>query len=355
MKTNHIRSLDTLRGLAALSVCLLHANPIFGVPLLMHHAYLAVDFFFALSGFILVSRYRDLILGSYESPLTFFKFAIIRFARLYPLYLLALIIGAAYTLLRLILTNTYGTIGNQFIASLLKGIFVLPSFQTALISEDEPLFPFTTQAWSIFWEFIFSGLFFALIRFGKTKFANIFAAIGFAIMSIVAIQNNTVDGGWQSANFYVGGVRAFFSFSIGIVCWSLSHNNTISGKTMSFAGHISFALIIIYFIFSSLTNPYIELLIVGVLVPLVIIGLSKSRSWILNNKLGDWLGGISFSVYLIHGIIASITESVIRKTTFITPSITTGIVWTIAMLASSTLIWKYFEIPAQKWLKKILH
>lgn len=354
MKKNHIRSLDTLRGLAALSVCLLHANPIFGVPSLMHHAYLAVDFFFALSGFILVSRYKDLILNT-GGPLTFNKFAIVRFARLYPLYLLALIIGAAYVLLRLFVTNTYSSVGHQFITSFVKGIFVLPSFHTDLLSEDSPIFPFTTQAWSIFWEFVFSGLFFVLIRFGKTSFANVSAAIGFAAISIIAIKNNTVDGGWQNANFYVGGVRALFSFSIGIICVSLSNPNSINEKIKIFAGYISLTLIILYFVFSSLTNAYAELLIIGVLVPLVIVGLSNTKSSILNNKIGDWLGGISFSVYLIHGIIASVTESVLRKTTIITPSIALGIVWTAAMLAISTFIWKYFEIPAQKWLKKILH
>lgn len=355
MKTNHIRSLDTLRGLAALTVCLLHANPIFGIPLLMHHAYLAVDFFFALSGFILVSRYKDMILNSNGQPLTFYKFAIIRFARLYPLYLLALIVGAAYELLKIILAHTYELNNKEFVISFINGIFVIPSFQTELFSLDKPVFPFTTQAWSIFWEFIFSGLFFALVRFGKISFANISASIGFIILAVIAINNNTVDGGWQETNFLVGGIRALFSFSIGVTCYVFSQSNRINEKTKIFFGYLSFILIIIYFILSSFTNPFFEILIVGGLFPLVIIGLSKTKSWILNNQIGDWLGGISFSVYLIHGIIASVTESIIRKTTIIAPSIALGIAWTASVLIISTLTWKYFEVPAQKWLKKRLY
>ncbi|WP_318036788.1 acyltransferase family protein [Rhizobium ruizarguesonis] len=46
--------LDELRGIAAVSVALLHASQIFGFTLNCH-AYLAVDFFFCLSGFVLAN------------------------------------------------------------------------------------------------------------------------------------------------------------------------------------------------------------------------------------------------------------------------------------------------------------
>jgi hypothetical protein len=59
----HFEVLDGLRGSAALLIVAFH---IIGIPLgfnnsknLLHHAYLAVDFFFGLSGFVIGYAYDD--------------------------------------------------------------------------------------------------------------------------------------------------------------------------------------------------------------------------------------------------------------------------------------------------------
>jgi len=48
--------LDGLRGVAAVAVLMMHADPLFR-PVWMRSAYLAVDLFFALSGFVLAHAY----------------------------------------------------------------------------------------------------------------------------------------------------------------------------------------------------------------------------------------------------------------------------------------------------------
>ena len=60
--------LDGLRGLAAIAVALYHAGLALGVPYLTTRAYLAVDFFFVLSGFVIAHAYEDQLTSGALSP-----------------------------------------------------------------------------------------------------------------------------------------------------------------------------------------------------------------------------------------------------------------------------------------------
>src|SRR5258708_29274927 len=97
----HFEVLDGLRGSAAILIVIFHVfNYSFGwdTPLsLMHHAYLAVDFFFGLSGFVVAYAYDDR--WTRMSTLQFFR---IRLIRLHPLVLVC----ATLSLLGLLL-NTF--------------------------------------------------------------------------------------------------------------------------------------------------------------------------------------------------------------------------------------------------------
>lgn len=76
--------LDTLRGLMAMWVCLDHAAFLSGLPSL--HGQLAVSVFIVLSGFAITTS----ILAR---PTTYFNFISRRFFRIYPVYLIGLILG----------------------------------------------------------------------------------------------------------------------------------------------------------------------------------------------------------------------------------------------------------------------
>ena len=90
----HFEVLDGLRGTAALLVVAFHIQGItvlFNAPqLLLPHAYLAVDFFFALSGFVVGYAYDDRW-GTMSTR----QFLIRRLIRLHPL----VVLGAVLTFL----------------------------------------------------------------------------------------------------------------------------------------------------------------------------------------------------------------------------------------------------------------
>src|ERR1700683_954016 len=122
----HFEVFDGLRGSAAILIVIFHVfNYSFGwdTPLsLMHHAYLAVDFFFGLSGFVVAYAYDDR--WARMSILQFFR---IRLIRLHPLVL----VGATLGLLGYLL-DPFGKAINQTSAPMLllayvHSLLLLPS------------------------------------------------------------------------------------------------------------------------------------------------------------------------------------------------------------------------------------
>src|ERR1700679_136376 len=88
----HFEVLDGLRGSAAFLIVIFHLfNYSFGFHgpwALVKHAYLAVDFFFALSGFVVAYAYDDRWMRM--TTLQFFR---IRLIRLHPLVLIGATVG----------------------------------------------------------------------------------------------------------------------------------------------------------------------------------------------------------------------------------------------------------------------
>ena len=86
----HFVFLDGLRGLAALWVAAYHLSQMFRTPLKPEHAYLAVDFFFCLSGFVVAAAYD----GRMDGGMGVVEFFRRRLIRLYPMIAFGVVLGA---------------------------------------------------------------------------------------------------------------------------------------------------------------------------------------------------------------------------------------------------------------------
>lgn len=137
-------SLDGIRGVAAMFVMIYHLPVIFGFNI--PHAYLAVDLFFMLSGWVMAYSYEERI----GQGLAFKQFALQRLARLYPLYGVALALGFSFALVKYL----FGTPTAATLICLLPNSVMLPC-----MSEDPENFPLNRPAWSIFvkWSSISPG------------------------------------------------------------------------------------------------------------------------------------------------------------------------------------------------------
>lgn len=152
---------DALRGICALLVAMLHCETyshVQGVRF-FNNAYLFVDFFFVLSGFVIAANYAERLRDGYGLG----RFAVLRFGRVYPLYLVTLLAFVAMEVLQ-VLVPALGAMGSgepfaaprQSLDTILANVFLLQSFGTY------DFLTWNTPGWSIATEF-WTYLAFALL------------------------------------------------------------------------------------------------------------------------------------------------------------------------------------------------
>ncbi|MGR4866966.1 acyltransferase family protein [Caulobacter sp. LARHSG274] len=194
-------ALDGLRAGAALGVLLYHFADWSGRPGWFGHGYLAVDFFFCLSGFVLAHAFQQRQIG-------WLAYLRIRLVRIWPLLVLSTLVGAA-------LTPRHSP---PFWPNLVRGLLLVPRFGHAAEGTFPTLFPFNPPAWSLCLEVIVSALWFPLRRAPDLLLAAIVLCSG-AVMLWVALGLDGVETGWDQATFWLGVARATFSFSLGWAAW----------------------------------------------------------------------------------------------------------------------------------------
>src|SRR5438270_9658885 len=194
----HYQILDGLRGVAAIIVVFFHlAEPLSTSHLdnVVNHGYLAVDFFFLLSGFVIGYAYDDR-----WDRLTIGGFLRRRFERLQPLVVLRMTLGAIgfyftdSTIWPLIHTVPVW----KLILVMLIGYTILPIPLSLDIRGWEEMHPLNSVGWSLFFEYIANILYAIGIRkFSKTALGILvlIAAIALAHMAITS-PNGDVSGGW---------------------------------------------------------------------------------------------------------------------------------------------------------------
>ena len=210
--------LDALRGIAAFLVVLFHMPPFlcnFG----QQSAYLAVDFFFCLSGFVIAFSYEKRLLASMSLK----DFFAARAIRLYPTYLLATLLGFCVfiTSLHHPLTTL---LKGQLLALTVCQVGMLPNLH---IWPGPFLFPMDEPAWSLFYEFLANLAFAALLR---KKLASswtmiLSALLGSALLSVWAFKGHRLDVGWSNDWHHItmGIARVTLSFSTGVLMLRLFH------------------------------------------------------------------------------------------------------------------------------------
>ena len=138
--THKLLALDALRGVAACTVVLFHRASRMPFP----KGYLAVDFFFMLSGFVLTFAYQEKLDGGWSTR----DFLATRIARLYPLYLLGFVLG-----LLVALSDPAIHFGPQGWVSAIPNLLLLPAW-VGPHSKPPHAFPYNIPAWSLFFEVV---------------------------------------------------------------------------------------------------------------------------------------------------------------------------------------------------------
>jgi peptidoglycan/LPS O-acetylase OafA/YrhL len=288
----HFAILDGMRGIAALGVVIFHfmecAIPDYSKNFI-GHGFLAVDFFFCLSGFVIGYAYDNRI--GQMSAAQFFK---LRLIRLHPLVIFGSVLGILSFWLDPFAANTVVYTAGKLLFLFLCSLLLIPM----PVMEDRYFnqFGFNAPAWSLFWEYI-ANIFYAFVlhKVGK-RLLIILVAIAAVGIGLVAYRATNLMGGWGKDNTWDGGVRVAYSFLAGLLVYRF---NWIIKNKLGFIGLsilLAAALLMPFFKY----NWLVETLVVLFYFPLLVsLGAGSTLSPRLK-KACDFSGNMSYPLYMTH-------------------------------------------------------
>lgn len=192
--------LDGLRGLAAIGVLLYHCEVTLGPHGLFSRAYLFVDFFFLLSGFVLALAVEPRLAAGWPSS----AFLRGRVRRLWPTIAAGVALGA--------LLHAWRGETDTLLTTLVLGLLVLPWTRS-----PDQIFPLNGPQWSLMLELI-ANLAHALLlrRLGERGLLAVVMVAGAAQTAIVwYFGSNTL--GPLAFNWWYALPRVLFSYSLGVL------------------------------------------------------------------------------------------------------------------------------------------
>lgn len=324
MKTKpHLLLLDALRGVAALIVLWFHCNEGFGYEIAegtgvftqtCDHGYLAVDFFFLLSGFVIGYAYDDRWSGG-MSTWTFFKRRLIR---LHPM----VVAGAVVGVLSFIIggcVNWNGEVaspGNIILAFMLA-LLLIPTYpgMSSDVRANGEMFPLNGPTWSLWFEYVGNVLYALLLRRLPNWALTVVVLASGCALGYSVVTSGTLCVGWSFLeNGFAGGmIRLLFPYSLGMLMARLfmakKAREDQSGKccqlplTGTFIGCAA-ALVILLpvpFVGDPLQPWQNGLYIVGlvfIVFPLIV--WTAAHAGTGENRLCSFLGELSYPLYAVH-------------------------------------------------------
>lgn len=345
-----IVELESLRGIAALLVVAFHIpkwNPLLDLGII-NNAYLMVELFFVLSGFVIFTAYQNRITTFAQLV----KFQFLRFGRLYPVHLLFLLVFLGFEFAKYVVAQKFGInspnstpFGNNDLAAFIKNIFLIQAilpYQTLT---------FNNPAWSISTEF-YTYLLFAILVLTTGRFK----VIAFGVIAVAAIGLLGLDQTYGMtatlrclAGFFLGCLTAYFVDR---------YTFTVPRLTLAF---MAIALIaFLHFKEVKTWDTVVFALTIGLVLGIVNSPDTFAKK-VLRIPLFVWFGKISYSVYMAHlaviWVVIQFIRVVVKKPEFIGPNgkslsqlsaletcLTLGVIFG-GVLLLSYLVYRFVEAP----------
>ncbi len=305
-KTEYISNLTPLRGIAALLVAVFHFEMAIArfVPasqtMFFEKSYLMVDLFFIMSGFIILHVYGDNFKQAFSKN-SLRNFFVARFARIYPLHFFSLMM-----LVFLVITFApAGTYPNaiEFPAAIPANIFLLQSFHVLKI------YTWNIPSWSISAECAAYLLFPLLALFiSKKKKLSVVVLTIFIVAAYLSImfllpRKNPLNPAIPvphniNTTFDYGFLRGIAGFITGMLMYLLYQSEKIKHifkKDISAAIAILLLILAMHF---AVNDGFCVILFAAIVLCFGCNGGYLHK--VCNNRVAQFLGLISYSIYLMQ-------------------------------------------------------
>jgi peptidoglycan/LPS O-acetylase OafA/YrhL len=220
----------------------------------------------------------------------------------------------------------------------------LPYFPNLSITETQPLFPYNSPSWSLFFEFFVNALF-ALTLF-KYRIKWLYVTIALSLLWLIAyiFFYKTSTPGWGTSNFFGGFPRVIYSFSMGVLL--IEFIRKIKTRESNFAPLLIIASLAIALLVRHM-NGYFWLASVAILVPLFVYAGAVVKFQSQNMRsVANYLGMVSYPIYCLHIPLQGVTAYIIGEAYPVLSTLTS----TAAVFLVSHFLARYFE---PSWPTKI--
>jgi peptidoglycan/LPS O-acetylase OafA/YrhL len=343
--------LDALRGLAAMVVVARHSPVSLTALLPTYNSFLAVDFFFGLSGFVIAYSYE----GRLRGKLTLRDFTVARVIRLYPMAILGTLLGLAFTLLR---SQVWSQLPHfQLLLVTLTSLSILPNVFVPGLGSD--MLPFDNPAWSLFFEMVANVSYAALLRCRRSQISVMMAIPIISLIALLVLsRRSNLDGGVSFGTSAIGLARVGFSFFVGVLLFRLRRH--LSPRAFRGSSGIAAALLLATTLIAviSVSTPltrsiWFEFFAVVVLFPITVYQGSRVELPALWTGLCAFLGDISYPLYILHApllrplfntAVINYANAHMLFRLFSLP------VYILALILLTWLLGRYCDLPVRRWL-----
>jgi peptidoglycan/LPS O-acetylase OafA/YrhL len=356
----HYLILDALRGVAAIMVLAFHiceASSTSHFDQVINHGYLAVDFFFLLSGFVVGYAYDDR-----WGKMTVGNFFKRRLVRLQPMVVMGMIVGAIcfYFQQSGLWPGISQTPVWKMLLVMLIGFTLIPVPPSLDIRGWTEMHPLNGPGWSLFYEYIANILYGLLVRkFSKTALSILVFLAGCALIHLaVTSPNGDIIGGWsiEPAQLHVGFARVLYPFFAGLL---LSR----TAKIIYIKNAFLWCSLLIIIVLSIpriggsahlwMNGLYESLSIIFIFPLIVFLGAGGKVKGEYASRICKFLGGISYPLYITHYPLIYIYTAWVQDNKIpFQKALPVGLLVIISAIAIAYACLKLYDEPVRQWLKK---
>ena len=371
--------LDGLRGVAALMVVIFHCFetyiPQIGTQI-VNHGYLAVDFFFVLSGFVIGYAYDDR-----WDRMTTWGFFKRRLTRLHPMVIAGMAVGASlFFFSGGAFPKTLEVKGWQFALCLVMGLLMIPCGNNLDIRGWQEVNSFNGPQWTLTFEYLANILYaFVLRHLPKFALAILCACCAFFTLDLTLGWDvfglfpegpqYTVIGGWSltSQQIYIGFTRLLYPFLCGLLISRILAGRRTeanpSGSPMRLRGGFWWCALLLVVLFSipciggetGIPDGLYQAVCILLIFPLVVLtGAGSATTDPKSTAVCKWLGDISYPIYITHYPIMYMQMGWVADhpdaSLWIHIMVNVGVVTVSIMLAYG--LFKCYDLPVREWLKE---
>jgi peptidoglycan/LPS O-acetylase OafA/YrhL len=354
----HYAILDGLRGVAALMVVGMHvfeAHATSHLDMIMNHGYLAVDFFFLLSGFVIGYAYDDR-----WKKITIGEFFKRRLIRLQPMVIIGMIVGAVcFYFQDSVLWPMISEVPVwKMLLVMVIGFTLIPVPASLDIRGWQEMHPLDGPGWTLFFEYIANILYALFVRNFSNKALSILVILSAFFLIHLAVTSPTGDviGGWSLdiTQLHIGFARLLYPFFAGLLL-----SRTVKLTYVKNAFMWCSLLIIIILSMPRIggadhlwMNGLYEAFSIIFIFPLIVyFGASGEVKGARASKICKFLGDISYPIYITHyPLIYIYTAWVANNKVALKDGVFIALLVYVSAVVLAYIYLKLYDEPVRRWL-----